>query len=67
MAVRCASARRKDQPPAAYCAALGSAIASFMAAFIFSIIGAMRDCMIDIDFCITKGIFSTNATPAGLS
>jgi hypothetical protein len=38
-----------------------------MAAFIFSIIGAMRDCMIDIDFCITKGIFSTNATPAGLS
>jgi hypothetical protein len=33
----------------------------------FSIIGAMRDCMIDIDFCITKGIFSTNATPAGLS
>jgi hypothetical protein len=49
------------------CAALGSAIPSFMAAFIFYIIGAMRDCMIDIDFCITKGIFSTSATPAGLS
>src|SRR2546430_3066330 len=28
-----------------------------MAALIFSIIGAMRDCMIDIDFCITKAIF----------
>ena len=67
MALRSASARPKDQPPAAYCAALGSAIASFIAAFIFYIIGAMRDCMIDIDLCIAKGIFSTSATPAGLS
>jgi hypothetical protein len=58
---------RRISPQLSYCAALGSAIASFIAAFIFSNIGAMRDCMIDIDFCITKGIFSTNATPAGLS
>jgi hypothetical protein len=66
IAVQCVSAPVAWSATRPYLVVLASAIACCMATFIFSMIGAMRDCMIDMDFCITTGIFSTNATPAGL-